>query len=294
MSEILEISRDFGFYLADLFSRFTVMQESNISLKQCKNLQEIILELSKSFNLTNNLSNNLNTCKNISELKRKLQTNLRDELMDLKCNFYVNYFVDYYKIQLIFSLLEDKKKKIKKIKKISNEIGYFEELKCMEFCKNFQEVRSLILKYSGIEKYFEIDVKSDFNENDFEKVYLKVMKNYYENYSKLVENGNMKGYFEEILTEEISFFIMEMVLNYKKENLGDKIKEFIPLSSKIKVDFTKDSRMNVSEEISERQKKVYGRAFGIFGDLSVIYCYFKLREIQINEIIYEVDLILNC
>lgn len=313
MPELLETSKVHGFFLADLFGRYTCLSEFDVpsSFKNCRNLQDVILELSK-------LYTGLNSSKNILDLKKKLLVNLKKEISEFGSSPYLSYFTDYYTIQLIFSLLEEKKNvdftrenentSIQK-RKITEEIGYFEELKCTNLCKNFQEFRSFVLKYSGVEKFFEVDVNNDFKENNFERIYLQVMKNYYEHYAELIRIGVMEGYFSEILSEEIGFFIMEMILNTQKSveefKIDNKIKEFLPMSSSrtISIDKITDisemkkifgiSHQNIHEGIVERQKKVYSRSFGIFGDLSTIYCYLKLREIQINEIIFEVNKILN-
>lgn len=313
MPELLQTSKAHGFFLADLFGRYDTLTEFEPSnaFKNCRSLQDVILELSKIFN-------GLNTSRNIMDLKKKLQLSLKKEISEFECTPYLSYFTDYYTIQLIFSLLEDKKSidvsrenESHPIQKriIEDEIGYFEELKCIELCKNFQEFKSFVLKYSGVEKFFEVEIKINFKENDFEKIYLQVMKNYYEYYAKLLNKKVISGYFEEILYEEIGFFIMEVVLNSQR-NLEDfkidkKIKEFLPLNyNKIvpidRINSLEDmkavfdiSNQNIHDGIVERQKRIYSRSFGLFGDLSTVYCYLKLREIQINEIIFEVSKILN-
>ncbi len=136
------------------------------------------------------------------------------------------------------------------------------------------------------------------------------MKNYFENFYL----KNTSEYFKNVIEEEISLFVLEMILNRQTDeefNIQIELfKEFVPISKnelnlknvkdltdlKKVFELPEDSNnqlIDLFENIVEKQKKVYERSFGMFGELSTIYCYFKLREIQINQIIYEASKLLN-
>ena len=93
--------------------------------------------------------------------------------------------------------------------------------------------------------------------------------------------------------------------NHEDFRIDQKIKDYIPSFYKKAIPFDRISNIsdlkevfdisnsNIYEGIVQKQKTVYERAFGIFGDLSTVYCYLKLRDIQINKIIYEIGKVLN-
>ncbi|ORD98463.1 VA0D1 [Hepatospora eriocheir] len=215
----------------------------------------------------------------MSELKQTFIINLKRELNEFsEYNLTIlNYFTDYYKIISLFN-------KINKIK--INELGEFPELKAIELCNNFKEIKAVCINNSSLQKYF---VDLDGNETN---MFLEVMKNLMNNYYE-----SSKGYFKEILEVEGDRQILEIALS----NLQDKSKYFPNCTTLNKLQLTELSKNLSKEEVVQifnlsndnfmneiliKIVNVYKNSFNQFDDLSCIYAYFKLKEIQIRNIIW--------
>ncbi|ELA42042.1 uncharacterized protein VICG_00889 [Vittaforma corneae ATCC 50505] len=326
MPTLQHIANKFGFVLADVHTRFFELSNVNIKnfLGSTSNFQDIVLKICKIFP-------SCDSVRTINDLRTILYKELKKEVSELGDNTFTRYFLDGHKIHCLFSVLqnysEDEKNKNEDFWVVEkNSVGYFEQLKCIEFCKDFEDLRSFVLKESGIYRYFE---GIDIIDGEYQKVYLQVMKKYYEEYYKLSRSVE---YFREIIFEEIKMFILDIYLSLSLRSQlvlflpgsssltfngecgsDQRICEYIPvveeadqfaidqITKKLKnvndfnelEDIFKLESSDLYEGMRLKKIKLYSQSFKSFNDLSMIYSFLQLREHQIREVIFVVDQILN-
>lgn len=308
MASIERIAKKFGFVLSDIFSRYCEISTINIKnfIGVESNLQELILKICKIFP-------KCDSAKSINEIQVILNRELKSEVIELSGNIYVDFFLDFHQIHCFFSVLQNYSEDIGKNDNFwelqENSIGYFQQLKCVEFCRTFKDIKRFVLKDSNIEEYF------DFESEDYQLVYQFAMKKYYEKYYK---KSNINENFRAIVLEEIKIFILDTFLSHSlKENkelaFDQKICGFIPeidgsdqliidqIIRKLKKirdysefeDIFELNSNDVYEGLRVKRIQMLNLSFSSFGDLSTIYSYLQLRELQIKEILYYSDKILN-
>lgn len=326
MPTLQHTASTFGFLLSDIYTRFFELSAINVRtfLGGTASFQEIILKICKIFP-------SCDSARSIHDLRVILYNELKMEVSELVDNVFCRYFLDSHKIHCLFSVLqnysEDEKGKSEDFWAIEkNNVGYFNQLKCIEFCRDFEDLKRFVLRESGIEHYFE-GVKVVGGE--YQKAYLQVMKKYYEEYYKLSVNVE---YFREIILVEIKMFILDMYLSFSLKN-QPMLSFFALYSSTLDSECVFDQRMyeyvpevegldqfvidqimkklknmrdpselgeifrlessDIYEGMRHKKIKLYSESFKAFNDLSAIYSFLQLREFQIREIIFVVDQILN-
>lgn len=262
------MSNSDGFILSDVFSRYFEIAEldpvsllnlDSASLNKIDGFTEIALKISKVFP-------GCEGTKTLLELRKFLLKNLKDEALELLP--FSKIFLDYHRIHCFFTIYNDKEEDV------SCHIGYFNQLKCMSFCKDFKDIRKFVLKDSSIEEYF--DEIEDSKVADSKVVDSKVIEMMY---SKVMRNFYLKNQNYSFLEDEMKIFLSSTSSSFKNEEHGF-------LNEKC------ESILNPNE-IHQKLMKTHRAAFDIFGDISAVYSYLKIRELQIREILYISDKILN-
>ena len=270
-----------NFYISDINGRYnSLLKESDYTaLKGCKTLEEMIVKLNHYFGF-------INEDMGYDELRMKFVQNVLFELDEFENNELV-YFIRYYMICNFFNKIEGIKEHI---------LGNFPELKVLNLCRNFDDVQKLCINNCFLLRYFR-DIKSF----EGQKTMLIVLKN-------LMDEVyiNSKGYFKEILEHEGDRQILEICLSGK--GLQDKIKYFPKattlglkqlekLSSTTEVEEIKRIFYFNDEEpieaIIKRLSNVYAESFAQYNDSSCIYAYFKLKEQEIENIMWIVECMLQ-
>ncbi|KAL6121307.1 hypothetical protein NUSPORA_01794 [Nucleospora cyclopteri] len=272
---------DRAFMIADINGRFNGLLRKNDynSLKQCRTMDEITIKLSQRFYF-------IHEDMSYKDLRSKFVENIIDELKEFEL-LELNYFIEYYKIINFFNKLDNIDELL---------IGKFPELKVIDLCKSFEDVQKLCINNCFLKKYF-INVKKDENQ----RMMLKVLKNFMDKTYK-----NACGYFKEILQHEGNRQILEICLNGK--NLEDKIQYFPAANT-----FT-GSELNllaVNCDIDEIKRifkagegdpinlciknimRIYSDSFNQFSDASCIYSYFKLKEQELENIMWIIECVLQ-
>lgn len=259
-------SYNHGFILSDIFSRYfeiaSVDPVSLIGSNESTTVSEISLKISKLFPGSEGI-------RNLSDLRKFLLRRLRDEALEFIPLSRI--FLDYHMIQCFFMVYNNEKEDV-----VSYHIGYFNQLKCMSFCKDFRDIKNLVLKDSSIEGYF--DEVEDASRMDL--VYSKVMKNFY--------TLNWDG----IPEEEVKIFLGNLP-NCSEIVNGVMTRREIAGGISLTDEEISEIRGLSPSEIHRKLVRVYRRSFDTFGDISVVYSYLKFRELQIREILYTSEQALN-
>lgn len=266
------------FIISDINGRFNSLlkREDYTALKNCKSLEEIVVKLNQHFSF-------INEDMNYDELRTKFVENVLYELSEFNGEK-IEYFVKFYKICNFFNKVDGVKEHI---------IGSFPELKAIDLCNNFDDIQKLCINYCFLSKYFK-DIKKYENQ----KTMLIVMKIFMDEMYK-----NASGYFKEILENEGNRQILEICLSGK--NLENKA-QYFPNATNLngkdieKLNNTCDitvikqifgfSDQEPVENMVKRLSIVYSKSFSQYNDNACVYAYFKLKEQEIENIMW----IINC
>lgn len=270
-----------NFYISDIHGRYnSLLRKSEYSaLGSCKSLDEIILKLNHYFFF-------INEDMTYDELRSKFVKNVMQELTEFN-NEELVYFLEYYMISNFFNKMDGVRE---------HPIGSFPELKALDLCKNFNDVQKLCISNCFLKKYF-----LGINNYDKQKTMLIVIKNYMdEMYIKA------KGYFKIMLEYEGDRQILEICLNIKTPDLR---KQYFPKATTLSIkELEKISMTSSLEDVKavfgitdqnpiefmvQKLNIVYSAAFRQFNDEGCIYAYFKLKEQEIENIMWIIECILQ-
>lgn len=310
-----------GFTLSDIFSRYFEMNSTTTTFGSATNVEEVIQKIYRIFP-------ECETAKNLVGLKRKLLKSLRKEACDLGNNAFANLFLHAHRIRTFFLVLQSFRDGQKTAIDL-DDLGYFDQLKCIEFCKNQEDLRAFVLRDSGIDNYFE-----DLNSEDLQIMYLKIMKSFYENAYQIEDATEA---FREVIEEEAALHVLDAYMNMQKpgqripssdgfKGNGDfevrktgacgfgslsfdpRIKEIAPSVGGMdlilkKLEEARDisdikgifrlTELDILSGVLKRRFDIHTRSFDDFNNFCIVYSYFQLKEALINEIIYNASQSLN-
>ncbi|KAM0679486.1 hypothetical protein GINT2_002329 [Glugoides intestinalis] len=265
----------------------------------CSNIQELIQKISNTFPGCESFR------ESTGDMKRKLLKLLKKEAIELQSNPFGKLYLDKHRIHSFFLVLQAFKEGLA-IHVDEDSLGYFKQLKCVEFCRSFQDLRTFVLHDSGIDQYFDDDDNLEVDE--IQLMYLKVMKKYHET---CYQQKNLSPCFEVVAEEEARLFVLDTYLSMSKASecsFDKRIRNAAPEIPCIehvlkKLEAVRDygdlARLfdiyNPEMPAGMRQKRVitYKKTFDVCDDISIVYSYLQLKEIKIEEIIFAVDQILN-
>ncbi|EPR79632.1 V-type ATPase subunit D [Spraguea lophii 42_110] len=188
-----------------------------------------------------------------------------------------------------------------------DEIGYFQELETLKFSNNMEDVYKFCIEPTFLKNLFDkIQYVNDIKQNNLQIMEAEIRKIHTNNfYMKITHNmDHMKN----ILKAEGTRYLVELVINSLSSIKGEDRKKFLPQITKfttgdinalslasslddikniIRIDGNEDQILNklLSKEIDE-----YLFSFNKFNDISTVYAYFKLKEREIQNILW----ILEC
>lgn len=317
MPDLNEITMDFGFITSDIFSRslFLIHEEEYSSIAKCSSLEEIVMRLNKFYP---NLNEEIKM--DIFEIEDKIVSLLQYEVSEFDAVgfFPVLYFVEFHKIESLFHSMQkafsQQKSQNNKEKELGRfSLGVFPEISNLKYCKSLRDIENLVLKYSGLEKYFlDIKIPNEVENIDFKSLYFHVMKNFYEFSYDFCLKSRL-DHFLKIVKTEMDCFVLDMCVDL---SLKDRSGKYVPkyytcknldgLRSNFEASFPNrqiSTRNEPKEDIKaienlvlnqrEKQNRAYKESFNIFGDISSIYSYFKLKENEMKKILYIIEGTLN-
>lgn len=285
--------KSFEFAVADLNGRFDqLLKRSDYSaLAHCKSFEELIIKLNHHFPHINE-----DMEYSAVALRAKLYRNVLDELeefQDRECDF-IDYFLDYNKITAFFTTLETGRAQLVP--------GAVEELRGLASCKSLDEAIRLYVQDTELARYFSGIDANGAGHKHLQKTMALVLKNYYDFYYSKASSE----YFREIIEAEGSRQILEICLN------GSAIENktvYFPLGSTV----SESDKSRLRDCIDPREirelvcplaqepiahaiemcMQVYANSFKQYGDLSCLYAYFRLKEQEMNNIVWISECILQ-
>lgn len=297
----LKLQMKSGFLLSDIFCRYFVLASTRAKdiVGSSSSMQELIQKICNTFPGCESFR------ESTGDMKRKLMKQLKKEALELESSLFAKLYLDKHKIHSFFLVLQAFKEGLA-IHVDEDSLGYFEQLKCIEFCKSFEDLKTFVLHDSGIDQYFDDD--DSLEADDMQMMYLKVMKKYHEN---CYRQKRLSPCFEVIAEEEARLFVLDTYLNMSKSaecSFDKRIRTIAPeipcvehILKKLETvrDYSDLARLfdiyNPDMPAGMRQKRVlaYKKSFDVCDDISIVYSYLQLKEIKIEEIIFAVDQILN-
>jgi len=297
-----------GFLLSDVFSRYFAL-----SAVDPKHLLDSSLDISDVVLRTSKLFPTCEGARSLPELKTAICLFLRAEISELGDNMFVRYFMDSHRINCFFAavqhMLDSQEKECSSFWEVEkNSIGYYDQLRCIELCRSFREMKTFGLRDSGIERFFE---GVETVELDCQKAYLQVLRRYYEEYYK--ESRDHPS-FREIILEEIKMFVADIYLSRgEREAQEEELREYVPrldgpgefhidrlvreIGQTRDVDGVKElfgiRHGEIADGLRRKRMLLYKSSFDTFDDLSVIYSFLQLRDLQTREILFVAEELLN-
>ncbi|ORD94131.1 VA0D1 [Enterospora canceri] len=270
-----------NFSMSDVHGRFNSLLRSKeySALKSCRSLEEIVVKLNHHFSF-------INEDMGYEELRNKFVENVLSELNEFNLTE-LDYFIEYYMIGNFFNKMDGIREHI---------IGQFPELKTLDLCNSFDDVQKLCISNCFLKKYFR-----NISSYDRQKTMLVVMKNFMDGVYQ-----NAGGYFREILESEGDRQILEMCLNGRNmENKGS----FFPNATTMngqqitalqKADdldeiarIFKIPDVEPVEYLVKKNNSMYADSFCQYDDVACIYAYFRLKEQEIENIMWIVECMLQ-
>lgn len=279
-------SNESYFILSDINGRFNhiLKMADYATLCQCRSIDEFIVKLNHHFPFINE-DIQFSTRELRSLLCRNILAEL-DEFSDSDIPI-LEYFRDYNRIVAFFKTLET-----------GNDIhlvGTAEEFLGLSTCRTFQEAYRIYLENSSIRKYFKnIRGAETAEEKDLQGLLSLVLKNYFDfHYHKIAS-----GYFKEIIEAEGSRQIFELCLCGRERVPEEWFPEASTFSGRVKKTLAGMKSLDEIKQvlspdgadpiatIMKEQMRVYFEAFKQYDDLSCLYSYFRLKEQEMNNVLW--------
>ncbi|EQB62200.1 v-type proton atpase subunit d2 [Vairimorpha apis BRL 01] len=330
----------YGYIIAEINGKELQLFNSDEynSLKQCETIEEICIKLNRKYKFLEGTEMNKN------ELKKSLNKTLINEYENiLKCtndninnsynykdgindydktdnnihttnplNTILEYYIETHKIKNFFFILQS----LTKNKDINNlftkiDIGDFDELKTLKFCKDMTDVQKYCIENCFLKKYYyKLKWHPDFKDNDYQKKQALLNKFHIEDTYNKLKNTNL--FILEILELEADRCIIDLTMNSLNMFVGKDRLDLYPrihsmdakmvssLSMVESIDDMKNilsSRYNINKdlysELVNKEVCKYCESFRIFNDVSCVYSYFKLKEQEIKNVLWIVDCVLQ-
>lgn len=285
------------------------------ALKRCDSLEEMAIKLSKTYR---NLSEGTTYTK--PEFKKRLLETLKadfdhyKDVEDKEMRLILDYYINFHKIQNFFYLLQCKlqdpnlEKSFEKI-----EIGDFSALRTIKFSKDMEDVQKYCIENSFLKKFEgKIKFEKEFADNNFQVLQTLFFKFHIEEtYKNLCDDMVHMG---EILKLEGDRQIIEITVNTlnSKELVGTERTSLFPevCSMDLKtrgllshVDTYEDMKAilntrydfdtDISSILIKNELSKYYESFSLYGDLSCVYSYFKIKEQEIKNILWIAECIIQ-
>lgn len=258
------------------------------------------------------------------ELRKALFNSFKKELNDIerliprKCVLYemIEYMKRNYVIGSFLYSITSKKSDVIKVEE--GELGYFDEINALPLANSVSEALELMEDKNFIKIYlqfFREGLKENLCENDFQKLATKFYKKNLDDFhSEMAERGLLTISLDEVLKEEGNKMIFEGILN--KIELSQELDlEIIPNTHSLQFDdlqslyAVKNKEDFINSMKNTNYKKFFSeeehdflklfknielekmkKIFDNFNDVVSVYCYLKLKENEIRNIIWTVEM----
>ncbi|TBU01108.1 subunit d of V-type proton ATPase [Hamiltosporidium magnivora] len=311
----------YGSLIAEIHGKVSSMlQQSDYeSLEQCETVEDMVVRLSHT-SYASYLSEELQF--NKKEFLKRLNKSFYNEFMymyrnsenDLK--LLLNYFIEVIKIQNFIFLLASKSEDpdLKCMEEIDM-LGNFNELDAIKISADMSDVYKFCVESTFLKKYYDkVYIEKEFAKNDWQIIQSTFFKNHIENFYDQINNLDTMDYMKEILKYEGDRKIIELTINtLDSVDIVDKkrIDLYPTVCSFDRGSICKMSECTSMESIRDvlcghpMYKKIvmyedndfmknlfdleiknYLSSLSEFNDLSCAYCYFKLKEREIKNIMW--------
>ncbi|WUR04679.1 V-type proton ATPase subunit d (VATL2) [Vairimorpha necatrix] len=304
MNYEFETTEEYGYLISSIFGKKLCLykEEDYNSLKQCENLEEFSIKLMKNYKF---ITEDMELTKN--EIKKRLNMTLFYEYKSClkSCQtdlleIILNYWIGSHKIHNFFFLLQSKiadpdlEKSFEKI-----EIGHFDALKTLKFCKDMHDVRIYCVENSFLRNYFyKLKWATEFKDNDFQNSQALFLKYLMED--TFLQLKNREIFMKEILKTEADRYIVDLTINTL--NIKTDRKALFPaitnfdgrtIDSFIKAETIEDVGRFKSTDFIEKELERYRESFNIHNDVTCVYSYLKLKEQEIKNILWIIECVLQ-
>lgn len=338
----------FGYLIAEINGKELLLFKSDDynSLKQCETLEEICIKLNRKYkflegtditktqlkkNLNKTLINEYNRIYNdtnsvsINDNITNDSVSIDDNNISLDDNYNDNiyksinplkiileYYIESHKIKNFFFILQSLSKN-KDLDTLYNkiDIGDFDELKTLKFCKDMNDVQKFCIENCFLKKYYyKIKWNLEFKDNDFQKKQVLINKYQIEDIYNKLKHTDL--FILEIIKLQADRCIIDLTMNSLNNFFGKDRLDLYPricsLDSKTveslsfveSIDDMKnilsnkyDINKDIYSELINKEMEKYCESFKIFNDVSCVYSYFKLKEQEIKNVLWIVDCILQ-
>ncbi|KAH9410901.1 ATP synthase [Ordospora pajunii] len=317
MEKQFENAKKYGFIISEINGKKEdiLKEEDYNALKRCESLEEVAIKLTRKYP---RLSEGGIYTK--PEIKKRLLETLKTDFDyyygadDHGIRMILDYYMDFHKIQNFFYLLQCKQQDPnldKSFEKI--EMGDFGALRTIKFSSDMDDVQKYCMENSFLKKYGgRVKFKKEFVDNDFQVLQTLFFKIHIEEtYRSLTADmEHMKS----ILKLEGDRQIIEITVNTlgSKDIIGKKRMDLFPaihsmdlwmreqLSTAECIDDIKNilaERYNFDTDISNVLIRAellrYHESFSMYGDLSCLYAYFRIKEQEIKNILWIAECIIQ-
>lgn len=307
----------YGYIISEINGKREEMlrEEDYNALKRCDSLEEMAIKLSRRYH---GLSEGIAYTK--PELKKRLLETLKadfdhyHDVEDKGIRTILNYYMDFHKIQNFFYLLQCKlqdpslERSFDKI-----EIGDFSALRTIKFSNDMDDVQRYCMENSFLKKFEQrVRFKKEFAANNFQVLQTLFFKFHIEEAYRSL-NDDM-DHMREILRLEGDRQIIEVAANTlgSKEVVGCKRMELFPdvhsmdlrtreLLSHVEgledmkaiLSTRYDFDTDISNALIRAELGKYRESFSMYGDLSCVYSYFRMKEQEIKNILWIAECIIQ-
>lgn len=306
----------YGYIISEINGRKEdlLREEDYNMLKRCDSLEEMAIKLSRTYH---ELSEGVAYTK--PEFKRHLLESLKKEfshysdVQDGDMRLILDYYIDFHKIQNFFFLLQCKlqdpnlEKSFEKI-----EIGDFNALRTIKFSKDMDDVQKYCMENSFLKRFGSVRFEKDFAANNFQVLQALFFKLHIEETHRSLSDG--MEHMREILQLEGDRQIIEITVNTlgSKEMLGKRRTSLFPevcsmdlktreLLSHVEtyedmkavLNTRYDFDTDISSVLIRSELSKHYESFGLYGDLSCVYSYFRIKEQEIKNILWIAECIIQ-
>ncbi|KAI4292330.1 V-type H+-transporting ATPase subunit d [Pancytospora philotis] len=286
-------TRDCEFVVADVNGRFDQLlrRPDYTALADCKDLRELVAKLNHYFPYISD-----DTQHTVASLRSSLYNSIMGELGEFedRPSIFLSYFADLNRIHAFFATLETGSEEAV--------LCAAREFRGLSTCKSPEEAFRLYVQDTRLERYFEGAVLKADGRQDLRLAMARVLKNYYDHHGAAA----LDSYFREVVEAESTRQVLEICLGGAAPE--DRAAYFPACCSVSEADKLRLGSARSPAEVQEivcppgkeplahaveECMKVYANAFRQHGDLSCLYAYFRLKEQEMNNILWICECVLQ-